>query len=91
MVKIALATLLLVLVGFWIDSSFHLRRFVFLPGGDAGLGFRSTGGRLDWIEYAPWERTGQKDYIQFSVPYWLPVGATAGLFCWVVLHKRREN
>jgi hypothetical protein len=42
-------------------------RFIFLPGGDVGLGFRSHAGTLQWIEYAPW--MANPDYVQWSLSW----------------------
>lgn len=52
----------------WLDSYSATRRFIFLPGGDVGLGFKSADGLLQWIEYAPWDRKNL-DYPWWSVPY----------------------
>ncbi len=49
-----LSSLLAVLVVLWVDSYFHERHFIFLPGGDVGLGFATNHGKLYWVEYAPW-------------------------------------
>src|SRR4051812_18876524 len=43
-------------------------RLIFLPWGDVGLGFKSYGGWLQWIEYAPWMRSSG-DYPKWSVPW----------------------
>ena len=40
----------------WITTLDQFGRFIFLPGGDVGLGFYSQGGYLSWIEYAPWDQ-----------------------------------
>lgn len=56
----------------WIDSYSAPRRFIFLPGGDVGLGFKSSDGILHWIEYAPWDPKNL-DYPWWSVSYRLLV------------------
>ena len=45
-------------------------RFIFLPYGDVGLGFRSQAGWLEWVEYAGW--MASPDYVQWSVPWAAP-------------------
>jgi len=45
------------------------RRFIFLPGGDVGLGFKSFDGWLEWIEYAPWD-PAHTDTAWWSLPWW---------------------
>jgi hypothetical protein len=46
-------------------------RFIFIPGGDVGLGFRSFRGNLEWIEYAPWSRNPEYvDTLRWSVSWW---------------------
>lgn len=51
---ITLSVLLVILAVLWVDSYFHERHFIFLPGGDVGLGFATDRGVLHWVEYAPW-------------------------------------
>src|SRR4051794_19401673 len=47
------------------------RRFIFLPAGDVAMGFRSSHGWLDWIEYAEWSQS-ESSSLRWSVP-WLAV------------------
>lgn len=54
-------------------------RLIFLPFGDVGLGFRSFAGRLQWIEYAPWDPKNM-DHPLLSLPWWLII-PTEVLFC----------
>jgi len=77
------------MVTLWIDSISHLRRFIFLPGGDVGLGFRSTHGSLQWVEYAPWEPSGLIDVVRWSVPYWVLNIIIGGSFCLYILREKR--
>ena len=63
-------------------------RFIFLPGGDVGLGFRSYGGWLDWVEYAPWDRN--PDYIRWSLP-WAAVFFAQGLTAVLAIYVRRRR
>jgi len=82
---------LLGLVALWVDSLFHLRRFIFLPGGDVGLGFRSYKGSVQWIEYAPWEPNGLIDFVRWSVPYWLLAVVVAAFLARHVLWKKKHQ
>lgn len=50
-------------------------RLLFMPLGDVAGGFRSWDGRLEWIEYAGWERNPDKP--QWSVPWWPVIAAEA--------------
>ena len=59
---IALSVLLGILAALWIDSYFHERHFIFLPGGDVGLGFATDQGKLHWVEYAPWSKDPRTVY-----------------------------
>jgi hypothetical protein len=59
---IALSVLLVILATLWIDSYFHERHFIFLPGGDVGLGFATDRGNLHWVEYAPWSKDPRTVY-----------------------------
>ncbi|MGD1087000.1 MAG: hypothetical protein ABSA47_19875 [Verrucomicrobiota bacterium] len=88
---VASAIVLLGLVALWLDSLFHLRRFIFLPGGDVGLGFRSYKGSLQWIEYAPWEPTGLIDFVHWSVPYWMLAVVVVSFLAWQVLWKKKQQ
>lgn len=52
----------------WLESYSTIRRFIFLPSGDVALGFKSAAGRVQWIEYAPWDRK-HLDTPWWSIPY----------------------
>ena len=82
---LAASALLLLLIALWADSNFHLRRFIFLPGGDVGLGFRSTSGSLQWIEHANWQPTPAFDFVVWSIPYWILSLVTFGFLVGYVL------
>lgn len=84
---IGLLLMLLILVVLWFDSTIHLRRKIFLPGGDVGLGFRSTAGSLQWIEHASWQPSAPFDYVKWSVPYWVLVIAAAGFLAGYLFRK----
>src|SRR5690349_7762713 len=64
------------------------RRFIFLPGGDVGLGFRSYGGLLQWIEYAPWDPVNM-DFPHWSIPWAAIFGAE--LLPFALLIRRRSS
>jgi hypothetical protein len=64
------------------------RRFIFLPGGDVGLGFRSHAGSLQWIEFAPW--MANPDLVQWSLP-WLPVLGLEALVIVLCIVRRRPG
>src|SRR4051812_10195900 len=89
MIVLAAASILLVLsvvccVATWVSP----RRFIFLPGGDVGLGFRSYAGWLAWIEYAPW--MANPDYVRWSVP-WVAVIVAEALAIALCLYRRRSS
>jgi hypothetical protein len=69
-VSVVVCVLLVVSVIWCVATLSSPGRFIFLPGGDVGLGFRSHGGWLHWIEYAPW--MNNPDYVQWSLP-WIAV------------------
>lgn len=76
----------------WVTTLNDPGRFVFLPGGDVGLGFRSFAGRLEWIEYAPWD-PAHMDTPWWSIPWWtvvavLALGYVAG--AWSLHHSLRK-
>ena len=88
---IVLCLLLVVLAALWIDSYFHERHFIFLPGGDVGLGFATDGGRLHWVEYAPWSPDPKTVYwSKGAVPFFYLTAFTAIPFLWYVFY-RHEN
>jgi hypothetical protein len=89
---ICLSALFLALAVLWIDSYFHIRTFIFLPGGDAALGFYSEKGRLFWVEYTPWAHSRELYYTaHWHIPYWTLVGAIAILLGWYALRKTRPE
>jgi hypothetical protein len=63
---IAAAVLLIVSVTCCIVTWTKPGRFIFVPLGDVGGGFKSYAGWLEWIEYAPWEAP-RGDYPQWGV------------------------
>jgi hypothetical protein len=70
-----LSVILILLAALWIDSYSHERHFIFLPGGDVGLGFATDRGRLHWVEYAPWSTDPRTVYwSKGSVPFFFAVG-----------------
>lgn len=86
---IVLGFLLLTLAGLWIDSYFHERHFIFLPGGDVGLGFATGAGRLHWVEYAPWSPNPKNVYwSKASVSFFILVVFPAIPLLWHVVHRR---
>ncbi len=60
----------------WVTTIQDPGRFIFLPAGDVGLGFRSFAGRLEWIEYASWD-PAHLDTPWWSIPWWSVIGALA--------------
>lgn len=54
----------------WATTGSTPARFIFLPLGDVGGGFRSSAGRLEWIEYASWVRASPA-YVRASMPWWI--------------------
>ena len=63
-------------------------RFVFLPGGDVDLGFRSHAGWVQWIEYAPW--MANPDLAEWSLP-WIAVFAVELLPIAYLAWRRRRG
>jgi hypothetical protein len=75
-------------VSLWIDSNFNARHFIFLPGGDVRLGFGSSGGFLQWVEYAPWSPMPQHVYSQvFAIPYSFFTTVASIFLSWYLLRK----
>jgi hypothetical protein len=62
------------------------RRLLFLPAGDVAMGFRSTHGWVDWIEYTDWDK---REYPSWSIP-WLAFFALELLPVWLVLRRPRR-
>jgi len=69
MAAIPLTAVLIVCLAWCLLTLQEPGRFIFLPGGDVGLGFRSHAGSLQWIEYAPWDAQNT-DYVCWSMPWW---------------------
>ena len=70
-IVLIVASVLLVVSAIWCFTTLNSPgRFIFLPWGDIGLGFRSHAGSLQWIEFAGWQ--SNPDYVQWSLP-WLAV------------------
>jgi hypothetical protein len=65
------------------------RRFIFLPGGDVGLGFRSYGGALQWVEYAPWDPINT-DFAHWSIS-WAVIFAVELLPMALLLRRRSDK
>jgi hypothetical protein len=65
-------------------------RFIFLPGGDVGLGFKSHAGLLQWIEYAPWNRANM-DFPRWTAPWALVLAVEFSLLLLSVLFRRRSS
>ena len=59
------------------------RRFIFLPFGDVAYGFRSYAGRLDWIQYAPWQQ--DPDWVEWSLPWPKALGFEAAVIALCLL------
>ena len=87
-------SLLLLFLAFgvlWIDSLFHVRTFIFLPGGDAGLGFCSEKGRLFWVEHTPWAYSKDLYYMaHWSIRYWALMLPLAALLIWYVVRRQKH-
>jgi hypothetical protein len=75
----------------WLGTIESPGRFVFLPGGDVGLGFRSYAGQLEWIEYAPWGPPEYCDNVLASIPWWKVLvthGTIVGALAWRSRERR---
>jgi hypothetical protein len=89
---ILLCSLLVVLAVLWIDSYFHERHFIFLPGGDVGLGFATGEGRLHWVEYAPWSPDPKTIYwSKGAIPFFDLTVFTTIPFLWYVFHRHKTQ
>jgi len=89
---VGLVLLLLSFGVLWIDSLFHVRTFIFLPGGDASLGFYSEKGQLFWVEYTAWAYSKDLYYMaHWSVRYWVLMLPIAVLLIWYVARKRKQT
>jgi hypothetical protein len=87
-----LGLLLVILSVLWIDSYFHERHFIFLPGGDVGLGFATDQGKLHWVEYAPWSSDPKTVYwSKAAFPFLYLAVFTAIPFFWYVLRQRTTS
>jgi hypothetical protein len=66
----AIAVLLATSSLWWIDGNTNPESdFIFLPSGDVAYGFRSFSGRLEWVQYASWQRHDPY-YLEWSLPWW---------------------
>jgi hypothetical protein len=89
---VMLSLVLVVLGLLWIDSYSHERHFIFLPGGDVGLGFATDRGKLHWVEYAPWSTDPRTVYwSKGAVPFFYLTAFVAIPFFWCVLCKRNTQ
>jgi hypothetical protein len=87
-----MSMLLVVFAALWIDSYFHERHFIFLPGGDVGLGFASHRGELHWVEYAPWSPNPEAVYwSKAAVPFFYLTAFIAVPLFWYVFHKYKTQ
>jgi hypothetical protein len=68
-----LIALLLICMGWCWASLSSPSRFIFLPLGDVGGGFRSYDGKLSWIHHAPWQQ--DPDGVIWTMSWW-PVFVT---------------
>lgn len=73
-------------VATWQDRG----RFIFLPGGDVGLGVLSHRGWLSWIEYAAWSKRNP-DYVRWSVPWGLVIGIELVFIVWCAIIAYRYS
>ena len=88
---LCLSVLFVALVALWIDSYLHIRTFIFLPGGDASLGFYSEKGLLFWVEYTPWAYSKELFYMEhWHIPYWLLISAVVSLLAWYAIRKTKS-
>lgn len=87
MVVLAAASILLIISAVWCVATWSSPgRFIFLPFGDVGLGFRSHAGWLEWIEHAAW--MDDPDFVKWSVP-WFAVIVVEALIIALCLYRRR--
>jgi hypothetical protein len=88
---IMLSVILILLAALWIDSYSHERHFIFILGGDVGLGFATDRGRLHWVEYAPWSTDPRAVYwSKGSVPFFF-AAALGGIALICYVSQRRNN
>lgn len=89
-VALGIASALLLVCIIWCFVSWHTpRRFVFLPGGDVGLGFLSHGGWVTWVEYAPW--MPDPDYRVWSVHWGIVIPLQVMCVVWLIRTVRRPT
>src|SRR6188472_3259594 len=62
-------------------------RFIFIPAGDAAMGFRSGEGWLSWIEYTDWDKGESPSW---SLP-WLAAFVLELLPVWLLLRRARKT
>jgi hypothetical protein len=67
----SLGTCLFLLSMIWCGATWNVPgRFIFVPAGDAAMGFRSGSGWLSWIEYTDWDK---REYSSWSLPWLAPL------------------
>jgi hypothetical protein len=64
-------------------------RFIFLPYGDVGLGFRSHGGFIQWVQHAPW--MANPDHVRWSLPWVVGFAFEASVIVLCILPRRRAG
>src|SRR5882672_3533048 len=75
----------------WIDSYSHVRRLLIpIPLGEAPYGFLSRKGVLQFIEYDFWEHESRRDFVQFTMPYWLLTLVPLACVIYLVLRRRND-
>jgi hypothetical protein len=82
------SALLAVSVGLCVWTWNTPGRIIFLPFVDAWFGFRSHGGWLDWVSYAPW-RQG-RDHLVWFLPWAAPILVEMAVIA-LCLYRRRSN
>jgi uncharacterized membrane protein YozB (DUF420 family) len=75
----------------WTDSYSHVRRLLIpIPIGEAPYGFLSKTGVLQFIEYDFWEDESRRDFVQFTMPYWLLTLVPLACVTYLVLKRRKK-
>ena len=90
---VVIAAFIIILV-IWLGTIESPGRFIFLPGGDVGLGFRSYAGHLEWIEYVPWGPPKYVDNVLASIPWWKVLvthGTIVGALAWRFRERRSTH
>jgi hypothetical protein len=62
-------------------------RLIFVPAGDAAMGFRSDNGWLTWIEYTEWDK---REYPSWRLPWPAPLVVEL-LLVWLLLRRARKR